>query len=258
MILSSINDYGVFKNKFRIEFYSFLNTHLLFKKFLYDVLVEGTAYVVGGYLRDIVNGVKSRDVDIILNLPSDRLISILESSKLLYSINRMGGVKVRLNNSDVDLWNFENNWSFKNNLVKYNQQYIVENIAEGCFYNFDSIVININDLELCSKYYNECVGKKELDIIQKNDNYKKLNPTIEANIIRAIFLKNTYGLQYSQNCSDYLIRRIIHLRSQYVDFEDHMISLKRNYYKYEQKLSDQALLDGISDIMGGILHPVLF
>lgn len=257
-MLKIISDYGAFKNKFRKEFYSFLNTHLLFKQFLYDILVEGTAYIVGGYLRDIANGAKSRDLDVILNLPSDRLISILKNSKLIYSINRMGGIKIKLDDNYVDIWNFENNWSFKNNLVKFNQQYVVENIAEGCFYNFDSIVININDLELCSRYYNECVSKKELDIIQKNDNYKKLNPTIESNIIKAVYLKNMYGLQYSKNCKDYLIRRIIYLRCQYVDFERHMVAIKRNYQKYEQKLSDRVLLNEISDIMDGISHPVLF
>lgn len=248
-MLKPISDYNLFKLNFKKEFYSFLESYPIFKFFLYETLVEGTAYVIGGYLRDIANKKASRDLDIIFNLPSNRLISILTNSKLKFNINRMGGAKIDLCDYQVDLWSFENNWSFRNNLVKLNEQYIVENIAEGCFYNFDSLVMNINKLELCSKYYNECVEKMELDIIQKNDNYKKLNPTIEANILRAIFLHIKYDLQYSQNCKDYLQRRLFHLKYQYKEFAYHIIAIKRKYPKYDHELSDEVLIDNIKNIM---------
>lgn len=257
-MLKPISDYYLFKLNFKKEFYSFLEAYPAFKFFLYESLVEGTAYIVGGYLRDIANGKTSRDLDIIFNLPSNRLTTILTNSKLKFKINRMGGVKINLYDYQVDLWNFENNWSFRNKLVKLNEQYIVENIAEGCFYNFDSIVININNLELCSKYYNECIEKRELDIIQKNDNYKKLNPTIEANILRAIFLHVKYDLQYSKNCKDYLSRRLFHLKYQYQEFANHIIAIKRKYTKYDYELSDEVLIDNIKSIINDSSQLSLF
>ncbi|WP_337793579.1 hypothetical protein [Phocaeicola plebeius] len=258
MTLKPILDYNLFKLNFKKEFYSFLDAYPQFKFFLYETLIEGTAYIVGGYLRDIINKKKSRDLDIIFDLPLNRLISILVNSGMKYKINRLGGAKIDLYDFQVDIWCFENNWSFKNKLVKLNEHYIVENIAEGCFYNFDSIVININKLELCSKYYNDCVNKMELDIIQKSDNYKKLNPTIEANILRAIFLHVKYELKYSLNCKDYLQRRLFYLKDLYEDFEYHIINIKRKYKKYDNELSDKVLINNIRILMDGKSQPTLF
>lgn len=54
-MLKPISDYNLFKLNFKKEFYSFLESYPIFKFFLYETLVEGTAYVIGGYLRDIAN-----------------------------------------------------------------------------------------------------------------------------------------------------------------------------------------------------------
>ena len=240
-MLEPIIDYIKFKEDFRRKFYSVLSEFPEFRLFLLDIFVEGTAYVVGGFLRDLANNKDSRDLDIILNVSPLKIQNSLAETKLKYSINRFGGVKVLFDDFQIDLWSLDNNWSFKNNLIKRNEQNIVDNIASGSFYNFDSLVINIHSLELSVKYYNQCVEKRLLDINRKNTNYKKLNPTIEANIIRAFFLKEKFKLNFSDECGNYLIRRIKHLKDNHDSAINRLIEIKRQYKKYDDELEDDKL-----------------
>ncbi len=240
-MLEPILDYTKFKEDFRRKFYNILSEFPEFRLFLYDIFVEGTAYVVGGFLRDLANNKDSRDLDIILSVSPLKIESSLAETKLNYTINRFGGVKVVFDNFQIDLWSLENNWSFKNNLIKRNEQNIVDNIASGSFYNFDSLVINTHSLELCVKYYNQCIEKNLLDINRKNTNYKKLNPTIEANIIRAFFLKEKFKLDFSAECGNYLIIRIKHLKDNHDSAINRLIEIKRQYKKYDGELDDDTL-----------------
>ncbi len=248
-MLYPINDYNLFKGTFRQKFYTILDEFPDFKYFLHEVFVEGTAYVVGGFLRDLANHKEPRDLDIILKISSGMIADLLSSSHLNYKLNRFGGAKIYFDNFQVDLWSIENNWSFKNKLVKINEQYIVDNIAVGCFYNFDSLVINVHSLELCTKFYNECIANRTLDILQKNDNYKKLNPTIEANILRAFYLHEKFGLQYSANCKDYLIRRLLFLMDNHNSILNQLIKIREQYSKYAQELTDEVLENNINSLI---------
>lgn len=240
-MLEPITDYISFKEDFRQKFHDVLTEFPDFRLFLYEIFVEGTAYVIGGFLRDLANKKDSRDLDIILNVSTNKINNALNESNLEYSINRFGGVKVMFDNFQIDLWSLDNNWSFKNNLIKRNEQKIVDNIASGSFYNFDSLVINVHSLELCVKYYNQCIEKNRLDINRKNINYQKLNPTIEANIIRAFFLKEKFQLNFSDECANYLIRRIKHLKDNYDFAINRLIEIKRQYKKYDNELTDDKL-----------------
>lgn len=240
-MLEPIIDYIKFKEKFRREFYKVLSEFPEFRLFLLDLFVEGTAYVVGGFLRDLANNKDSRDLDIILNVSPSIIYNSLADRKLQYNINRFGGVKVLFDNFQIDLWSLDNNWSFKNRLIKRNEQNIVDNIASGSFYNYDSLVINIHSLELNVKYYNQCVEKNILDINRKKISYKKLNPTIEANIIRAFFLKEKFNLNFSDDCENYLIRRINYLKDNYDSAINRLIEIKRQYKKYDDELDDEKL-----------------
>jgi hypothetical protein len=241
-MLQKIDDLNEYKRSFKQKFNQVLKEYIDFRLFLYEIFFERhTAYVVGGFLRDIVLGVQSRDLDMILGVSPEVLDQLLTKSKLNYKKNRLGGAKLLFNNFEIDIWSIDSNWSFRTNLIKRNEQKIVDNIAEGAFYNFDSLVINVLSYEVCVKHFNKCVEKNELDILRKNKNYRKHNPTIEANIIRAFYLKNKFNLNFSKNCDDYLIRRIKFLKDNYNYAINRLIEIKRRYPKYDNQITDDIL-----------------
>jgi hypothetical protein len=241
-MLSQITDYNHFKDKFTSKFRTVLSKNLEFQFFIFDLLTKGTAYVVGGFLRDLSIGQDSRDLDIIFHLPNIDILMAIKSSNLKYSINRFDGIKVFLQDFEVDLWSIEHNWAFKNNIVTINEDDILESIVNGCFYNYDALAINIFTNNINVRHYNNMVKNNTLDIIQKNDLYKKLNPTIEANILRAFYLHSKFGVIFSNNCKSYLKSRIGYLEDLHGSSFRRLCEFKNKYPKYKS-LTDKSILD---------------
>ena len=237
-MLQKIEEINEFKDRFKLKFDGFRLTNYAFNDFLMEILANGTAYVVGGFLRDIANGSLSRDLDMMVDIDQELLEDILKRSQLKYKFNRMSGVKISLPDSEVDLWTIDNNWAFRTDVVNRNENYIIERIADGCFFNYDSLVINVNKGNFIHvRNYNECVTKKTLDILRKNDLYKKKNPTVEANILRAFFLAKKFKLSFSENCTTYLARSIINLKLQHGSLFSRLETFLEKYPKYSAIIS---------------------
>ena len=232
------------KKSFQIKFRSLLDEEPILKEFLLNVFVYGTAYVVGGYFRDFLNNKESRDIDIIIDLDSVKLLDILSNMDCYYTINRHGGIKLKLQKIDVDLWSLEKNWAFKNKLVKLNENDKLNSIAKGCFFNYDSLVINLHNYTYNIRYYNDFLNARILDILQKSSCYKNLNPTVEANIIRAFYIKETFNINFSENITEYIVKKMESLSDKYKDGLKRIISIKAMYPKY-QELSNDFLIDDI-------------
>ena len=203
-----------------------------FMDFFYELFMVGSAYVVGGYFRDFLLSKSSRDVDIITDLSPNQLISLVSNSNVNFKINRHGGIKISLSQIEIDIWTIDNNWAFKNNLVKLNENDILNSIAKGCFYNFDSLAINLHTFNYTIKYYSECLSKNELNILQENSLYQNLNPSIEANILRAIFLSKTYNLKYSLNTINYLFSKIGFIADNFNNPLERILIVREQYPKY--------------------------
>jgi hypothetical protein len=225
------------------EFYNHFYNHMMIEKimpFFYEIFVYGTAYVVGGYFRDFINKKKSRDIDIIVDVKNELLIEIIENYNFNYKINRHGGIKLIHNNLEIDIWNLENNWAFKNNLVKLNEDDKLNSIAKGCFYNYDALVINLHNFSYSLRFYKDFLESKKLNILQERSIYKNLNPTTEANILRAFFLKDTFGISYTENTFNYLTKKIGSLEDKYGNiFFSNLLNVKSNYPKYNNLTPDK-------------------
>lgn len=245
-MLEKIKDYNKFKADFVSKFQFTLSENVKLQDLLYELFIFGTAYIVGGFLRDISTNSQSRDLDIIIDLPYNQLIKIVHSSKVGYETNRMNGLKIRLKNLDVDIWSIDDNWAFKNNLVVRNDDNILLSIAKGCFYNYDSLVINVHTNNLITFGYNNFVKTRTLDINQKNKYYQFLNPTIEANILRAFYLKKLYQISYSENCTNYLVSRISYLNDKYSDSTERLLNFVKMYTKYD-KILDKKVIHDLTD-----------
>lgn len=247
-MLKSINDINSFKRKFFNKLWALRIANPVFDEFLLNMLIENTAYVIGGFLRDIANGRESRDIDIVFDVSQEKLIRILEESKLTYKVNRMLGVKILLNEFEADIWTIKNNWAFKSKVIKKNDEYILESLANGCFYNYDSLIINIHKGIINVKNYNDCANYNKLDILRKVEVYKNRNPTIEANIIRALYIQKLHNIKFSDNCLIYLVRRILQLKDDFEDPIGRINFVKVKYDKYSKLLNDQEIADSISKL----------
>ena len=108
----------------------------------------------------------------------------------------------------------------------------MNSLAKGCFYNYDALVVNIFNFSYNTRFYESFNAKKELDILQKRTIYKKLNPTPEANILRAIFIKKTYQVEFSDQLKQYIYIKSLALNDYYGDVTERLIKIKESYPKY--------------------------
>lgn len=248
-MLKPITDVGHLKLKFFAKFWALQKENPKFNIFLTSIRNSHDGYVLGGFLRDIINGNKSRDIDLVFNITQEQLIDALTNSGLEFRINRMSGIKVILNNFEADIWTIKNNWAFKSKVIKIKDDRILDNIADGCFYNYDSLVMNINNGNARVKHYNDCVILKKLDILKKRPVYKERNPTVEANILRALFLNKVYNIDYSDNCISYLAKKLMKLNSD-IELAAKKINLvKQKYPKYTAALSEQVTLEMLISLL---------
>ncbi|MDD4157769.1 MAG: hypothetical protein PHY08_14495 [Candidatus Cloacimonetes bacterium] len=87
-MLIIVEDYNQLKSDFSNKFQLVLNENLDLRDFIYELFVYSTAYVVGGFIRDIILKKQSRDIDMIVNIPFQRLLSLIKSSNLNFRSNR--------------------------------------------------------------------------------------------------------------------------------------------------------------------------
>jgi hypothetical protein len=230
------------KINFENHFRALIEEEIVLRDLIFEIFIYGTAYVVGGFFRDFLNNQRSRDVDIIVDI-KDKNILLLDIVKALnypFETNRHGGIKLKLNRVTVDLWDLENNWAFKEQLVKLNEEDKLNSIAKGCFFNYDSLVINLHNFSYNLRYYNEFKNKQVLDILLMKPSYKNLNPTTEANILRAIFIKNKFKIEFTENTLIYLIYKLGSIRDSYQDELQRLLDVKQKYPKYND-LSESIL-----------------
>lgn len=234
----------IVENKIRKEFQDYFVQKMKqenFIYFFYSVFTLGTAYIVGGYFRDFLNNKPSRDIDIIVDIKNEQLIEILKELNFNYTINRHGGIKIKLHSVEADIWSIENNWAFKNRLVKLNEDDKLNSIAKGCFYNYDSLVINLNSFNYNLRYYKEFLETQRLNILQERTIYKHLNPSIEANILRAFYIKHIHHIDYTINTQSYLNSKLGHIWDKYGNPIEKLLRIKEDYPKYN--ILDKATIE---------------
>lgn len=214
------------------KFRGLLDEEWSLRNILYQILAEGTAYLIGGYVRDVFEDVKSRDLDIVVDIKKERLREIVDNDICIKQFNRFGGAKLKLSNIDVDIWSFDSNWAFKNKLVKLNENEKLNSLAKGCFYNYDALVVNLPKFTYDTKFYESFLEERKLDILQKRSVYKNLNPTVEANILRAILIKKKYEVAFTPHLKEYIYQKMLSLSDIYGNVVDRLMAVRDTYPKY--------------------------
>lgn len=84
-------------------------------------------FLIGGALRDTLEGKVPNDLDFVVLDKSDEVIKFfIDSFELKYKINKLGGYKIFYNDTVIDLWNTCDLF----NAIQYN--------IEGLFYDVNS------------------------------------------------------------------------------------------------------------------------
>ncbi len=244
-MLQAIENYTEFKEKITAKVQNTLNINREFSDFFDKLINCGAVYIVCGYIRDIVFNKRSRDLDVIINISYKEMEDIMKSSNVNYITNRLNGIKIALNDMDIDLWSIENNWAFETNTVVKNEDYVLDSLANGCFYNYDTLVLNMLTKKLNVRHFNKFIITNKLDIIQKNNRYKVLSPRIEGNILRAFYIKRLLKSDYTTNCNNYLLARIGYLNDKYKSAINRLLECKEKYQKYDEVLNKESILECI-------------
>lgn len=236
------------KSEFEKYFRKELENSYILKMILYEIFVAGTAYVVGGYFRDFLTKKESRDIDMLVEIPHSFLLGILHKKNINYTVNRHNGIKVKLEEKNLDIWTVENNWAFKERLISFNENDKLNSIAKGCFYNYDSLVINLHTFNYNLRYYKTFVESKVLDIFYSSSEYMNLNKTIEANILRAFYLKMIHNVSFSDRTRRYLISKIGELTDNNENPIEVLNKTMAKYPKYTSVLNYRKLSGLVDDL----------
>lgn len=240
--------------------------NLLFNKIITELLAEKgrrkdrkvDVYVVGGFIRDAYYKKNSRDIDLMVDMENRRLHDFIDRSRCIYTINRHGGMKLYVDSIIVDIWTLEENWAFRSNSVIQREDAMLASIALGCFYNYDSLVLRLTDGRYNFKNFEKFCVSRELDILE-GANYQARNPMLEANILRAYYIKKKYSAFFSQRVKKYIFEEIVNLDLMGYDVWNRIAHYRNNYPKYKildinhLKLEVQNLIREIT-----IQEPYLF
>lgn len=234
--LKPIKNFVVFKQQVDKAISILKNANPDFETFVQFILSKTDAYVLGGFLRDVSIGKIARDLDIMIDMPDTELNKVVDLISVNYKKNRLNGYKINFHSFDMDCWSTENNWAFNKRILK-SKATRLNNIANGTFLNFDSLVLSLKTLELSVKNYNNCLANQTLDIVRKNTYYKKNNPTTEANIIRCFYLSKRYDLRFSDQLNFYILDHIKAYDLIYGNYEKRLLQYYKKYSKYAEFLS---------------------
>lgn len=173
--------------------------------FLDEIKKNGELFVLGGVVRDFFyqkNYNQIRDLDLIFSEDIVEIKTLIE--KYNYIKNRFGGYKVTIDNLDIDIWSYKDNWATVNQFLDSKEENIFENISKGTFLNIDSLVYSYKSDKINKKFFSKPKEKQTLDFVIKNKRYIESNPNKPLNIFRIIYLMINYNLNLSLDVIKYI------------------------------------------------------
>ncbi len=185
------------------EFYNYITS--LFttreeKYFWNSVLDYSYAYVFGGVIKDYVLGIKKdhRDIDIVVEKISEDLMNRIE--KYLIKKNQFDGLKLKVGNKIIDLWQIDRTWAIRTN-TSLNAANYVQHLPSTSFFNITAIIFSIKDRKFISdKKFNNFLRDRTLTIVYED------NPFPGLCIIKTYEFYKTLNLKLSDPLKDYIIK----------------------------------------------------
>lgn len=221
----------------RKEFSNYLNQRLN-KNVLdfIDMLESYTSlYLFSGIIRDyfvkVTEGFKDfdieiRDIDLVYDKKNIPIESILQDYE--YKKNSFGGYKIRIGDTDIDLWYLYDTWGLKQRNFSIKQSTVAD-LPKTTFFNFSSIVYSLNEETfIYDKPFLNFIKKKEIDIVLEE------NPYPELCVINSIYYHQRINYNLSDNLKKYLSKYIKEIQV------DKLISVQKKHFK-EERISKQEI-----------------
>jgi hypothetical protein len=177
-----------------------------FDEFYYGLQKLGTVVVVGGAARDWSHGRSPRDLDLVVDIPSDELQDYMRT--LTGRQNHFGGYEYWLNDcelpympSKIDIWAIRDTWAFKTYPNLFPEP-TLKDIRRSVFFNLDAILVEPKpegflDIEGCI----ETLQSRVLDIVLE------ANPFPQFCVVKALVQARKYQLGLSERLVDYCKRQ---------------------------------------------------
>ncbi|MGE5579394.1 MAG: hypothetical protein ACM3WU_05040 [Bacillota bacterium] len=159
----------------------------------------GNLILIGGCIRDVSLGLRPRDFDIVIDTRSIDLREALGGFQ--YSQNRFGGYKIQVSRLVFDVWTVGSNWASRAGIIEHE----VDELPHGVFFNVDGLIHSVTGLYSDASYFNGAVHSGLLDIVIP-DAYVASNPSPEVNVLRALIMKDRWGLSFSPRVESYIAR----------------------------------------------------
>src|SRR5690606_35061199 len=130
------------------KFVEYLNSNLDNKviEFVDELSKKLDLLVFSGVIRDfyLEHSGEVRDLDLVVKKNFHQLEHVIrEFNDAKYDINSFGGYKVKISNINIDIWNAEDTWAFKERKIQQHYIFVEEDLPYSCFFNFSSIVFDI-------------------------------------------------------------------------------------------------------------------
>lgn len=186
-------------------------------------------YIVGGFVRSYIENVSPRDIDIIVDCDMAILDSLVISRGYSYSKNLFGNYKLNLS-LETDMWTLANQYHGIDRNIK---------LRDVLFYNYDSIIYNVNTDTIDSYYYDKCMRDHMLDFVGTQEIMNRnLSRAVNFNTLKAYSVSYKKGLSLSKSIIAYLKDKNIPISV-----------LQKEYERHYHRKMDQNLLNYISDFI---------
>lgn len=172
----------------------YLNHHPIADQLFMKLYNIGELYLIGGILREFLETCdfrNVRDIDLVISTKEvDQFHKIC--MKYHTKKNSFGGYKINCDGITIDVWNIENTWAYKKNIIKCFEEDYFKNLPYTVFYNLDSLIYDVKNDIWYDDFYKEAKESNVLDIVLEE------NPQIDLNILRGMIFQNRYHMEYSE------------------------------------------------------------
>ena len=165
-------------------------------------------YIIGGFVKDHIEHSLPRDVDIVVDCDDENLDSLITSQVYAYTKNFFHGYKLKLS-LDVDIWTLTSHYGINEAELK-----------DALFYNYNSIVYNVNTDSIDREYYDKCINEQKLDFIGSRELINE-NPAYVLNSLRAYILAYEKGFNLSDSVMEYLKDKNVSITLLKKEYERH-------------------------------------
>ena len=218
----------------------YLKRHSIADQLFVELYNIGHLYMIGGVLREFLetgNMENVRDIDVVINTKEiDKFQEIC--TKYHTEKNSFGGYKIHCNDITIDVWNIENTWAYRKNIINCSEEDYLKNLSYTVFYNLDSFIFDVKNNVWYNDFYKEAKESNVLDIVLEE------NPYIDLNILRGMIFQNRYHMEYSEQLKKLMRERYRNEK----EYEKILFSIEKKRYRTEM-LSLQNIKDQLDYIL---------